>query len=102
MEDLKVVDVVVEAPSRGSRGETVGTASPSQVVKKLWKASLAKKMSLKRFVREMTSGKNDEHKQVANDWFANKLGALNAKPSEGTIIRARASGQASKSARKGK
>ena len=100
MEDLKSADTIVEQPSRGSRGE-VGTASPSQVVKKLWKAHQGKKMSLKRFARDLISGKNEEHKKASQDWFECKAGALNAEPSEGTIIRRRGTSAASK-ARKSK
>lgn len=67
---------------KGVRGE-VGTTTPSSTLKKLWRANLVGRPSLKQFVRALKV-KSDP---TALEWFENKAGAKNDKRSDANKTR---------------
>jgi hypothetical protein len=93
-------EVVTVQSSKGERG-TIGIASASETLKKLWHTN-GQNISLKRFARQLLKSDNKEQAQVSKEWMGNKTGSKNAKRSESNIIRVRAEASATKLNRKTK
>jgi|SRR5580692_7981445 hypothetical protein len=113
-------DTVPQEIQRGSRGETVGTATVSDQIKLMWhlehfniedvndkknprKQCWAPKHhnipSLKKYARQLAAS-GDEKNEVAKNWFANKGGKLNADRSDKNKARVATERTATKSSRK--
>lgn len=108
-----------EQHPRGERG-FVGTATAANALKRLWHERHFKRVdannrfnprkkfwvanrdcpSLKDFARSLL--KDETYGKLANDWFADKLGAKNAKRSEKNIARIALEKQATRAAKRKK
>jgi len=102
MSENNVEKLVLEAnkkpeKNKGERGE-IGEATSSLTIKKMWKANLVGKLSLKRYARQLLASGD----ATAKDWFACKNGAMNDKRSDANKTRASLERQASKAARRKK
>lgn len=117
MEDIKPQAVETKEVSRGDRGE-VGQATAGLTIKQRWHAEAFKRVdaedkgnpnkrkfvripgtpSLKAFARALAKAGDP----VAKDWFAHKLGSLNAKRSDTNIKAALEARNATKMAKRKK
>lgn len=93
MSDTKVTEEKVSTVSRGDRGE-LGTATAGLQMRQRWAAE-AGGGSLKQFARRLLKAGDP----IAQEWFANKRGALNAKRTDANIKAAKETSMASKAAR---
>lgn len=100
LETKSAEEAVVNHPTKGDRG-VVGTASPSQTLKKLWHNAKKEgganlRASLKTFAHRLLK----EGNKTVEDWYACKRGDLNASRSDKNTQRIGLEAQATKAAKR--